>query len=418
MAVSCETGAPVDRAEPSPSATTTSPAPSGGKVTFAVLGEPPTLDPFSDRASDLTLTLARPVYRSLYRTRPDGAVEADLAHALTRRGRNSVLLRIGDARWSDGDPITARDVVRSVERARYPSGLEGLEARATGPRAVELSGDVTGDWETRLADASFVVPGRADGTVGSGPLVVTRYEPGLELVFERNPRYDGDPALLDRITVRFVATLEIMLELVGSGRVDAAAPPSAMNLDDRLDARDITFDAATGREAIVLELGGIEDSELRAAVASAIDTKLIDEGLIRDEGRPVDNQRHIGDAGAEENGGDGAEIRLGTVSGDELLQLMQRIIQRNLSAGGVGAELVQVDPATFYGPWQNESPLDASLGREIVGSSRGMRAAADLSWVPLFVVDSFVIWNEGLAGPVAHGGLDGPLWNAEEWWLE
>ena len=74
-----------------------------------------------------------------------------------------------------------------------------------------------------------------------------------------------------------------------------------------------------GHHEAAFELGGIDDPALRATVARSVDVKLIEEGLIRDEGRPVDTDLPSG-AG----GGDGAEIRLGTVSGDELLQLMQR----------------------------------------------------------------------------------------------
>jgi ABC-type transport system substrate-binding protein len=350
---------------------------------------------------------------------PDGVVESDLAESLTTAGNRSVIVELRRARWSDGRRITASDVVRSVERARYPSGFAGLAAKATGARTVRLTGDVSGDWAVRLADATFVVPRRADLTVGSGPFVVTQRTPGLELVYEPNPRAE-EPPDLDRIRVRFIASLDIMLALLEDGKLDAAAPPSAMNIDERLAERDLDHSEVLGNETISLDMGPTEDVELRSSIAASVDIPLIAEGLIRDQGSAITHGL------PEPSSGNGIEIQFGTASGDELLQLMQRIIQKNLVGSEIRSELVQVDPATFYGEWKSGGPLDVALRREIVPGARGPRAPGsrplrpddDLSWVPLFSVETFVAWNDGVAGLIAHGGLDGPLWNAHEWSLE
>jgi hypothetical protein len=383
----------------------------GGTVVLGVLGEPPSLDPYSDVASDLTYLLAAPVHRSLYRTMPDGVVESDLAGSITSDGRRGVLVRIRPAKWSNGDPLTSGDVVRSVERARYPSGFVGLEATAVDRRTVRLTGDVSGDWAVRLADNTFVVPRRGGPRVGSGAFVVTRYVPGLEIVFDRNPRA-ADAGHLDRIKVQFIASLDIMLSLLEEGKLDAAAPPSAMNLEERLDEIGVSHAETQGRETVVLHMGGDTDETLRSTIAGAIDIGRIAEGLIRDQGDALDNEL------PGHSSGGGVEIQLGTASGDELLQLMQRIVQKDLGADDVTSELVQVDPATLYGEWEIESPLDAALRREIVPGSRKLRPTDDLTWVPLFFVESFLTWNDGINGLVPHGGLEGPLWNAEDWWRD
>lgn len=383
----------------------------GGTVVFGVLGEPPTLDPYSALASDLTYLLARPVYRSLYRTMPDGVVESDLAESMTPKGRRSVLVRLRLAKWSNGDPLSSRDVVRSVELARYPSGFMGLGATAVDRRTVRLTGDVTGDWAVRLADNTFIVPRRGGLRVGTGAFVVTRYVPGLEIVFERNP-YAVRDGHLDRIRVQFIASLDIMLALLENGKLDAAAPPSAMNLDDRLDAIGVSQAETPGRETVSLHMGGDTDETLRSTIAGAIDVGRIAEGLIRDQGVALDNEL------PGHSSGGSVEIQLGTASGDELLQLMQRVLQKDLAADDVTSELVQVDPATLYGEWDIESPLDVALRREIVPGSRRRRPSKNLTWVPLFSVENFLAWNDGINGLVPHGGLEGPLWNAEDWWRD
>lgn len=315
------------------------------------------------------------------------------------------------ARWSDGRRITAADVVRSVRRARYPSGFAGLKAVATGARTVRLSGDVSGDWAVRLADATFVMPKRADLSVGSGPFVVSERTPGLELVLEPNPYAEEEP-LLDRIRVRFISSLEIMVALLEEGKLDAAAPPSAMNLDERLGEAGLSHSETLGRETITLDMGPTADEELRASIAGSVDRPLIAEGLIRDQGTALDFDL------PRPTSGNGVEIQLGTASGDELLQLMQRVLQKNLLRSEIRSELVQVDPATFYGPWKTGGPLDVALRREVVPRSRSLTPEDGFSWVPLMSVESFVAWSEGPVGLVAHGGLDGPLWNAHEWSLE
>lgn len=406
--VACEPTGPAPpasrRPDDAPSA-----VPAGGTITFGVLGEPPSLDPYSRIASDLTYFVARPVYRSLYEVTPEGVVEADLAASLTS-DRRGATVTLEPARWSDGSVITAADVAASVARARPPSGFAGLAARVVDRRTVRFSGDVAGDWEQRLAIGSFVVP-RAGKEVWSGPFVIQKHVAGLQVVLARNPRYDAPPRL-DRIKVQFISDLEIMLALLGSGRLDAAAPPSAVNLDERLDELGLHHAETPGWETIALDLTGTADTGLRSTIVGAVERDEIAEGIVRDEGTVLDvPQPPRGDGG-------GVEIQFGTASGDELLQLMQRMLQKDLASTGVSSELAQVDPATLYGPWDIESPLDVALRREIYPGFDGPTVRDDLAWFPLFTVESFVAWNDGVNGLAPNGALDGPLWNAEEWWLE
>ena len=400
--------------EPAPPAATPrddipSQVPDGGTVTFGVLGEPPTLDPYAETASDLTYFLARPVYRSLYEVTPDGDVEADLVETTTPFERG-VLVTLEPARWSDGSPITAGDVAASVARAREPSGFAGLTARVVDRRTVRLSGDVSGDWTRRLAVGTFVLPpGGKDKW--SGPFTVASYVPGLQLVLERNVA-SGGGAHLDRIKIQFISDLEIMLALLESGKLDAGAPPSAVNLDDRLDELRLRHEETPGWETIALDLGGIADRALRATIVGSVDRDRIAEGIVRDEGVVLDVPQPRSGTGG------GVEIQFGTASGDELLQLMQRVLQKDFAAGEVSSELAQVDPATLYGPWQFDSPVDVMLRREIHPGFDAPGADDDLTWFPLFSVHSFLAWNEGVNGLVPNGALDGPLWNAEDWWLD
>jgi len=389
----------------------------GGTITFGVLGEPPTLDPYAATATQFTYQLARPVYRSIFRLAPDGTVGSDLVDVdnagSLRAAEGHAVVTLERARWSNGAPVTATDVVRSVRRARPPSGFAGLRAQALGSRRVRFAGDVAGDWARRLAVGTFVLPRRSALRVASGPFIRTRYVPGLELAFEPNPRWRGDAPLVDRIIVRFVATTQIMLELLEDQRLDAAALPSAINLDERLREAGLRHVERAGRETVGLDFSAATPGDLRRRVIGAVDLKHLEEGVIRDEGSAV-SANPVRRGGTDEE----VVIQLGTASGDELLQLMQRILQKHLARRGIKAELIQVDPATFYGAWRTEGPLDVALRRTIVPSSDASRFPEDPSWFPMFSVHTFAAYNDGVNGVQPNGTLDGPLWNAQDWWLE
>jgi len=408
LLASCDTGSPGEKTSPP----TPEEQPRGGAVTVGVLGDTATLDPYDELATDLTRALATPAYRSLFRVLPDGEVASDLVDLeALRPAPGGATVELSPTRWSNGEELTARDVVRSVRRATAPSGFAGLRARAVGKLRVRFWGDVFGDWARRLALGTFVVPAERGLEVASGPFVVRRHVPGFEVVYEPNPEWSGDPPLLDGLTVRFVSSAQMLLELLERGRLDAAVLPSSINLDDRLEEMNIAYDRTSGWETITLDLRNVSTPEMRAAVIAAIDRKHIAEGLIRDEGEQL---------GLDPPPGNGAvsEILLATAGGDELLQLMQRLMQKHLATKDIKAELIQIDPATFYGEWDTDGPQDVALRREVVARFSRPRVPDDLSRFPLFSVDTFVAFREELHGVVANGTVGGPLWNAHEWLLD
>ncbi|MGH2820720.1 MAG: ABC transporter substrate-binding protein, partial [Actinomycetota bacterium] len=259
---------------------------SGGAVVVGVIGEPATLDPYSAVASDLTFALVRPLYPSLYSFMPDGTTRPYLASSVSIVEAGA-RVELGSARWSNGRAIDARDVVASVRRARPPSGFARVSsARVLGPRSVLLRGDEP-DWEQTLATAAFVLPkGHASTTVAGGPFVIAARRPGLEIVYEPNPRWRGRPAYLDRITVQFLAGTEILLGLLGDDRLDAAVPLSTVNLDERLDAYGVVHADALGWESIHLDLdGAVLDERARRRLVAAIDREVIEAGFVRADGR-------------------------------------------------------------------------------------------------------------------------------------
>ena len=389
----------------------------GGRVVFGFIGEPASYEPYSRIASDLTFFLASPIYPALFDAGPGGPVPDLATDVHVHEGSATVTLR--RARWSDGRAITARDVVRSVRWARPPSGLALMtSARVTGPRTVLLKSRLaTGDqWRATLARGTLVEPrdARSDPLATSGgPFRVAKLTPGLGVTLVPNRHWFGDPPHLDSIVVRFVDALDIMVELLEDGRLDAAAPPSSVNLGARLDELGVHHAQVAGDEVVYLDLrGAAPDRDLRAATIDAVDPAPLQEAFVRDDGSTIDAGRLRSPEGAVD-----AQISMAVPSGDELLQLMQRVLQQQLQHHGFQVDLIGIDGRRFYGPWTETSPVDVALRRGIVAvHSDGV--PSDLSNYPLFAVDSFVSWNDGVRGMAPSGTLSGPLWNAEDWWRE
>lgn len=395
----------------------------GGNVDFGVIGSPPTLHPLSNLATDLTRALAVPLYPKLFAFEPGGTVVPDLAASLEVAGTSAVV-RLADREWSNGRRIKASDVVASARLADPPSGFSGLDARVLDRGTVEFRGQVE-SWEERLARATFVLPrGRfRPHWMASGPFEIGRYEPGLKLVLERSATWAGDPALLDRIRVWFVESLDIALELLERGRLDAAWLPSSVNLDERLDEMGLAHGEALGHELVAVRFNRERlTRDEWIAIARRIDREELEEGFVRDDGR-LSNTLHPApccwDGGYAHLAVPGQEppeiVKLAAPSGDQLLGLMQRAIQVQLERRGIDTELVVVPADLLYGRWRAESPVDAALIRTL--SAPGMTDPRPFSagfTLPLAQVETVVVWR-GVGGLAPNPTIEGPLWNAASW---
>ena len=378
-----------------------------------MVGEPATLDPYGPTASDLTYALARPVFPMPFRSLPDGTFEPELAESLevTARGAR---LTIARRTWSNGESITAQDVVASIRRATPPSGFAEIrQVRAEGARTVVMRGG--GDaWEERLATAAYVLPrGRLiGGNVSGGPFMFSGYKRGRGLSYEANPEAP-EPPLLDGLEVSFVKGTDLLLRLLTDGDVDVAALPSTVNLGQRLDELGLDHARALGDERVVLSFDP-DRVTLRAAraVVAEIDQGTLVESFVRDDGAGV------GERVPKDPSGLPATVSVAAPEGDELLSLMQRAMQVDLRSTLSSFELITAPVSTLYGEWQDGGPADALLMRA-TGPPPWRGVVSDRDYVfPLASVATFVAWREKVHGVAVNPSSEGPLWNARDWWIE
>ena len=214
---------------------TASPA-TGGTVTEAV----PTiasLDPQGVSAQDTgTSTVAKVVFSRLVTLGTDRKTfEPQLATKWTTSsdGLTWTFDLNPAARFSDGTPVTANDVKASIERV---VALKGVSASLFTPiSTITATDDHTLTLTTKtplgtmLDDLTLLYVGPADRInqsgfwnkpIGSGPFVVSSFQPGSKAVLTKNPNYWGTPAHLDKIVLTVIPEVAGQITALQTGQVD------------------------------------------------------------------------------------------------------------------------------------------------------------------------------------------------------
>jgi peptide/nickel transport system substrate-binding protein len=259
----------------------------------AVPSEDGSLTPYTFTNGYPLVTL---VYDTLSWRDASGVARPWLARSIRRRagGRQvEVTLRRG-ARWHDGRPLTAADVVftfrymKTHVHPRFTPQLRELaDVTATDPLTVvfTLRHPALGFEDQPLADVPILprhlwerlAPGRlapAGLPVGSGPYRLVRHVVGRSYRFESNRGYVRGRPAIDRIDVPIIGDQEQIATGLQDGSLDAApvVAPAGTRLEQPPAVRFARADSYTGT---VLEFNltrpPFQRVEVRRAVARALD---------------------------------------------------------------------------------------------------------------------------------------------------
>jgi hypothetical protein len=172
-----------------------------------------------------------------------------------------------------------------------------------------------------------------------------------------------------------------------------------------LDELGIAFEAVLGAERIILsfEPDRISSGSARAVVQE-VDAGNLADSFVRDDGALLAPPRRTTSTLP-------ATLSIAAPEGDELLTLMQRALQLDLQRSGITVELITAPVSRLYGSWSAAAPADVALIRSLVGPASGR-----FQW-PLVSVETVMAWRDEVHGIAVNPALEGPLWNARDWWI-
>ncbi|MFJ6065166.1 ABC transporter substrate-binding protein [Streptomyces tendae] len=215
-----------------------------------------------------------------------------------------------DARFSDGTPVEASDVVFSFDRLRNVDAspaylMAGITVRAKDRRTVVLTTETAradvpallvtpqfgvlnadavrengGTDAKDAADKDAAEPWLNSVSAGSGPYRLGSYSNSSQIVLEANPEYHGDAPAYRRVIIRNVPSAQQQLLGVQSGDSQIALDISALQ-SKGLHGDGITVDDSRAAEVLYLAVGQRKNlpsasDEIREAIRTGIDY----EGLV------------------------------------------------------------------------------------------------------------------------------------------
>lgn len=221
----------------------------------------------------------------------------------------TVILR-KDVKFSDGQPLTADDVVFTFETATKNGSVVDLN----GMDKVEAMDDYTVKFTLKEPQSTFVnslvgtgiVPKHAYGAdyaenpIGSGPYQLVQWDKGQQLIIKANPEYYDKKSYFKKITFLFLNEDASFL-LAQAGKVDLAYIPFAfsnqevpgMRLESvkTVDNRGIVFPFIKSGDFTEdgLPIGNdvTADPAIRHAINIGVDRKALVDGVLEGRGTPA-----------------------------------------------------------------------------------------------------------------------------------
>ena len=291
----------------------------GGSFTEGVVGPARFINP--------VLTLSQPdedltqlVYSGLVRALPDGSVVPDLAssYEISSDGTTYTFALRPNATFQDGTPLSAADVLFTVQKAQDPNiksphraDWEGVVASSPDaqtvvfklphPYAPFIENATLGIlpkhlWQNVSAE-EFPFDPLNTHPVGSGPYRVTDFKTdstGAPTRYELAP-FQGftlGPALIKRIVFLFYPDEDALVAAYNAGRIDsfAGVSPSQLNKLKRADTMTVlaplprTFGIFFNQDKNAV----LADASVRAALDAAIDKQGIVDSVLGGFGVPLD----------------------------------------------------------------------------------------------------------------------------------
>jgi peptide/nickel transport system substrate-binding protein len=325
------------------------------------------------------------ITEGLYKTDAQGHLQPWLATGDTASDgglTHTLALRPG-VKFSDGKPLTSKDVaftlehaqksvnwgfiVANIKRVATPDDhtvvlhLKKPSASLHADLALFATGIVPADWGGRT-EAQF-----AQKPVGTGPFMLDHWDRGTKVVLKRNPQYwrKGAP-VLDSVELIGVTDDNTRVTQLRGGQIDVAQSPPWPQLDP--------LNQTSGLKAGVYALARLDtlnlntkqapftDKRIRHAVSLALDRAGMVKASLAGHGKPASSflapsvpyyapvAQPTGAAGIAQAkqlmaqaGNPHPTIQLLVTSGDSVANTIAQVVQQNLGQIGITVKLMTLD---------------------------------------------------------------------------
>lgn len=220
-----------------------------------------------------------------------------------------------DVVFHNGRPFTADDVVYTYERMLDPETGSGNAYKIAGLTEIEAVDDHTVRMTLDAPNAAFLghlaidksvgIIAREsveDGTIntapiGTGPFVIADYQPGTQVLLERNEDYwktdaDGNPLpYLDAIEIRIMTDETVRRSALVSGDIHWSISVPAQSIEELESRDDVVVDSTSAPAywyiGVNTEVEPLNDVRVRQAISYAIDRGQITEAATFGTGVPT-----------------------------------------------------------------------------------------------------------------------------------
>lgn len=328
--------------------------------------------------------------------------------------------------FHNGKPFTAADAVASLNYHRKEGSESAAKPLLAGITDIRADGDETVVFTLESANADLpyilsdyhlvMMPSDSDGNVdasgvGTGPYILEKFEPGVQVSLTRNPNYFKEGrAHFDAVTFQVLNDPNARLTALLTGEIDVNSQIEAKSIrflerDDRV----VIDNVPSGAHATMpmhVDSPPFDDMNVRLALKHAIDREEIVEKVLGGAG-VVGNDHPIGptvpywsDIGQRSFDPDKAKFHLKQAGLDGLK------VQLSASDAAFPGAL---DMATLFQASAKKAGIDVEVARE----------AADGYWSDVWLKKPFIVASWG-ARPtpdvmfsLAYQG--GAAWNESKW---
>jgi peptide/nickel transport system substrate-binding protein len=276
------------------SATTVPEGDPDASVVAGFVIEPTNLDILHQAGAALDQLLLGNIYETLVKTTPDGETSPGLAELEISEDRLTYTLTLqGEVTFHDGDPLTASDVVWTLDQLRGEGGFEA--PRLASVDTVEATDDSTvvitlsepdNDLAFHLGQRAGAVlnegaTGLENSANGTGPFTLGEWNQGTSITLVRNDDYWGEPATISEITFQYFTDPSAAANALLDGDIDLHVRIDTDLVEQFEDNPDYVITNGPTNGEFTLGMNNadevLSDQRVRQAITQAIDKQgLID----------------------------------------------------------------------------------------------------------------------------------------------